>query len=630
LNRYVVIVLLGLFVASLPALDRSKTIMEARVYFDNFHRLSLLGDLLGELDICTWQEDETGGYLVINTDADELARIEALGLRTEVIWPDIRDKFRLMTGVDPDDPNAPRNFGYFLTYWEMQDSLDRLVANFPNLCTKFSTGSSYQGKPLWCLKISDNPGTNEDEPACFFNGATHAREPMGTSCCVAFAVDILSRYGTDSLATWLINNREVYIVPVMNPDGYVYNSDSGGATNNWRKNRRAPVPPNIGIDLNRNYGYKWGYDNSGSSGQPSSETYRGPSRFSEPETQVIRDFMASHLFRTQQDFHTYGQYNMYPWGYASVTPPDRPVLQEIVDTFRVNNRYPASKTGQINQTIYPCNGVSVDWEYADTAGKFVTYAFTCELDSVDFWHGWNDSNVIRLECNRNIPNLYYLARICGVFFDPVAVAINDTAQGNANGQLDPGEAAGIWFTIRNRAVHPLDSAYQLSARLVCGNPDVQVPDSIKPFPNCPRRSSVDNHAAQFPIQASPQIPPGTHVPLRLEVSYSDAGHTYRQPVNFDLVIGSSPGVVTEPSARPLFQHISARPNPAQDHLLLEFNPVSGPARLDICSSTGALVSSSIVNGNAYRCDLRSLPAGVYYCRLSAGSRSAVTRFSLVR
>ncbi|MEO0080074.1 MAG: M14 family zinc carboxypeptidase, partial [candidate division WOR-3 bacterium] len=498
------------------------------------------------------------------------------------------------------------------------------------LCTLFSVGLSHQGRPLWCLKISDNPGQDEDEPACFFNGATHAREPMGTSCCIIFASRILSQFGTDSLATWLINNREIFIVPVMNPDGYVYNSDSGGASSNWRKNRRVIQAPYVGVDLNRNYGYKWGYDNSGSSPQPSSETYRGPERFSEPETRVMRDFMAAHLFRTEQDFHTYGQYNMYPWGYASATPPDRYVLQEIVDTFRMNNRYRASRTGQIYQTIYPCNGVSCDWEFADTAGKFVTYAFTTEMDSVDFWHGWNDSGAIRLECDRNIPNLYYLARICGVFFEPVGLAINDTAQGNANGQLDPGEEANIWFTIRNRAVHPLDSAYSVSARLSSSHPDVQVTDSVKQFPNSARGSTVTNRSEQFRLSASPQIPPGTHVPLRLEVSYNDAGHAYRQPLDFELIIGSSPAL-TEKLTQPLPPlRLNVRPNPARARLNFEFGEVVGPSRLELFSSTGTLLSSSTVKGSGYQSALPELPAGVYYARLISGSGSAVTQFLLVR
>jgi hypothetical protein len=603
--------------------------MEAKVYFDNLHRLSRLGDLAGELDVCTWEEEPDGGYLVINTDAEQLSRIIALGFRTEVTWQDIREKFRHITGVDPYDIDAGRDFGYFFTYYEVSDTLDRLVANFPDLCIKSSAGLSFQGRPLWYLKISDNPGSSEGEPSCFFNGATHAREPMGTHACIAFADHILSKYGIDSVATWLINNREIYIVPVMNPDGYVYNSDSGGSSSNWRKNRRGPVPPNIGVDLNRNYGYKWGYDNSGSSGLPSSETYRGPSRFSEPETQVIRDFMALYNFRTQMDFHSYGRYNLYPWGYASTTPPERDILQEIADTLQANNNYPRSRTGQVYQTIYPCNGISVDWEYSDTAGKFVTYAFTCELDSVDFWHGWNDSVAIRIECTRNRPNLYYLCRIAGVWFDPVSLTINDTAQGNGDGTLNPGEQASIWFTARNRAVHLLDSAYSVSGRLTSTDPRVTITDSIKPFPNCSRRSSCSNSAAQFGIRADASIPPGTQVLLRLTLNYTDAGHTYSQTIEYRLTIGVQTGMALFPNSLPL-GFITVQPTVGRDKIQLSLGSLLPHARLAIYSAAGSLLHSATLNTDRYTLDCSSLPTGLYYARISLGSATATAAFRVVR
>lgn len=628
MNRITLSALLVVFTAAAFGLDRTGPIMEARVFFDNVRRLDQLGELAGELDVCTWEEDDFGGWLVINTDAEQLARIQACGLAAEVTWSDIRDKFRHVTGVDPDDRESFRDFGYYFTYWEVQDTLDRLVANFPDVCTKFSIGNSYQGRALWCLKISDNPGTPEDEPACFFNGATHGREPTGTHCCIAFAHHILSRYGTDSVATWLVNNREIFIVPVMNPDGYVYNSDSGGPSANWRKNRRVIQAPSVGVDLNRNYGYKWGYDNSGSSGQPSQETYRGPSRFSEPETQVARDFFASYYIRTCMDFHTYGRYNLYPWGYANVVPPDQPVLREAVDTFRMNNNYSAGRTGQVYSTIYPVNGLSVDWEYSDTAGKFVTYAYTCELSINDFWYGWNDSAFIHNECNINIPNLCYLARTAGVFFDRVAVSLNDSAQGNGDGILDPGETAEIWFTVKNRATHPLDSAYSVTGLVRSGHDEVTLLDSVADFPNVPRRSVAGNATDRFTIHASAQAVPGTRVPLRLELTFNDAGRTHMQPVNFEIVVGNT-AAVAEPARYSVLEAVQVRPGLARGFVLFNLPRTGTAAQLDVVAADGTRCFSSPLDGNLVW-DCTHVPAGVYFARISARGRTVVKRFNVVR
>ena len=626
-----------LLAAPLPALDRwpqrplsdsAGPTMEARVYFDGVRTLRQLGDLAGQLDICTWAKDELGGYLVINTDAAQLEQIRGAGLLVDVTYPDIRQKFYEMTGVRPGDLDAGRDFGYYLTYYEMQDTLQALAAAYPAICTTFSLGLTFQGRPLWCLKISDNVGTTEDEPACFFNGASHAREPLGTSCCIAFATKILSEYGNDSVSTWLVNNREIYIAPVMNPDGYVYNSDSGGAESNWRKNRRSPVPPDIGVDLNRNYGYKWGYSNWGSSGRPWDDTYRGPSPFSEPETRIIRDFLATYQPHNCMDIHTFGQYNLYPWGYGNVCPPDQAMLDEVVDTFQTNNHYPISLTGQVYSAIYPCNGLSVDWEYSDTAGKFVTYAFTCELGTTDFWYGWNDSNYVDSECSLNTPNLYYLTRAAGACFDVVSVTLDDCAGGNGNFQLGPGESSDIWFTLRNRAIHPVDSGYAISAKLVSSDPGVLVLDSIVPFPNAVRGSSVDNHTTQFHARASNTIALGTRVPLRLELAFTDAGHRYTQSANFEVTIGTNRFPVTR-SPAPLYpSRLTAAPNPARGRVSLSTAPVTAVGRLSIFSTDGSRLASMNVSG-PYTWDCSKVPAGTYFCRLAAAGNSVTTRVSVL-
>ncbi|MBN2537797.1 zinc carboxypeptidase, partial [candidate division WOR-3 bacterium] len=565
------------------ALDRSGTIMEARVYFDNTRTLDRLGDLAGELDICTWDEDETGGYLVINTDAEQFEAIRACGLRVEVTWADIRDKFRFETGVDPDDLDAGRNFGCYLTYWEVEDTLNWLATTYPDICWLTNVGYSHQGRQLYCLKISDNPASAEDEPACFFNGATHAREPTGTHTVVMFAQKLLSEYGNDPVATWLVNNREMFIVPVMNPDGYVYNSDSGGASSNWRKNRRVIQSPYVGVDLNRNYGYKWGYDNSGSSPTPSSETYRGPSAFSEPATAAVRDFMNLNRFRTCMDYHTYGRYNMYPWGYTTSYPPERELLQEMADTFRVNNGYSSGNTGQISRVLYGCNGVSVDWEYSDTAGKYVTYAFTCEL-STGFWTGWDNPSFVANEVNINIPNLYYLARVSGVYFEPLGVTVNDTTLGNGTGEVDPDETAELWFRVRNRAVHPSDSAVAVSATLRSDLSCLVVEDSQAGFPSVPRRSDADNQADQFRVRAEAGAQPGTVVPLTLELAYDDLGSDHATELEFEITIGDAVGLAAGPADR--VPSASAFPNPATNRVNLELPATAPGARLRAYSSAG--------------------------------------------
>jgi hypothetical protein len=199
------------FSFSIPLSESPK--MEARIYFSNAQELyTKLGKFFSELDIATRGETKKGErYFVIITNQEQIEKIKAAGLKVEITYPDIKEKFHLMTGVDPTRTDLLRSFGYFFTYWEMIDTLNQLNANYPNITQVFSPGNSYQDKPLWTIKISDNPLIDEPEPAVYLNGATHAREPGATHCCIDFVTYLLASYGQDSLVTWLVNNREVYI-----------------------------------------------------------------------------------------------------------------------------------------------------------------------------------------------------------------------------------------------------------------------------------------------------------------------------------------------------------------------------------------------------------------------------------
>ncbi len=619
----------------------SDTRMEVRVYYSNADQLYRdMGELIGGLDICTVQPAKTGEYyLVINATREELEQIKARGFRTEITYDDIADKFWEMAGTH--DRGILRNFGYFYTYWEVRDTLQYLAGLYPSISRYYSAGNSHQGLNLIAFKISDNPLADEGEPAVCFNGATHAREPMGTYLCVDFIKYLLSNYGADSTITWLVNNREIYFIPVMNPDGYRYNSDSGGSLANWRKNRRIVQSPNIGIDLNRNYGYKWGYDNFGSSSNPSSETYRGPSRFSEPETQAARDYFLPKKIRTQMDYHSYGPYNLCVWGYSgSAEPiPDSIMQWEILDSMRAKNGFPAYSTGPIYRVLYAANGGSCEWEVKDTlhngVQKFMTYAFSIETDQNDFWDGVSNMTTITNNINQCRPVNYYFTRIAGVFFGNLAKTVADTVLGNATGQLDPNETTHIWFGVKNRAVHPLDSAYNINAQLVSLDSQVTVQSASAVFPNIKRNSTGNNSGSRFIVFCSPNAVPGTIKRLRLVMTFKDDTCTITQALVCSLVVGSSPVAVQE--QRPV--------NTERFMLAIVNNPVSGCVRfnaspapsqqavLEIYDAAGMLVTSVTGRRLVWNGTSRGgLPvqSGVYFYRYRDYAGQSKGKFVFVR
>jgi len=306
------------------------------------------------------------------------------------------------------------SMGGYYTYDEVVAELDSMHLLYPNLTTaKQSLGQSIEGREIWMIKISDNPETDEaDEPEVFYNALHHAREPAGMMTLMYFMDYLLEKYGTDPEVTYLVDHREMYFVPVVNPDGYVYNQQTnpnGGGQ--WRKNRRENQGGYYGVDLNRNYGYKWGYDDEGSSPYPFSDTYRGTGPFSEPETQALRDFCNGRHFALSLSYHTYSNLLIYPWAYEdNLFTADSAVYFDYGTRLTQSNHYRYGNTGQ---TVgYAVNGDSDDWFYGEQSDKQKIIAFTPEVGSSDDGF-WPDESRIYPLAQQNLPANLLFAWLAG-------------------------------------------------------------------------------------------------------------------------------------------------------------------------------------------------------------------------
>ncbi|MDQ3191039.1 MAG: immune inhibitor A [Bacteroidota bacterium] len=288
---------------------------------------------------------------------------------------------------------VPQNFslgsmGGFFTFQEMINNLDSMASLYPDLISvKQSIGSTVEGRPIYYVRISDNPSVDQNKPEVFYNALHHAREPASLSQLIFYMWYLLENYNTNTEVKYLVDNLEMYFVPCVNPDGYVYNhttNPNGGGM--WRKNRKDNGDGTFGIDLNRNYGYSWGYDNNGSSPSTGSDVYRGPSEFSEPETQAIRDFCIGRDFKLTLNYHTYGNLLIYPWGFLpSYYTPDSALFVNYAQLLTKDNNY---LYGTGDQTVnYVVNGDSDDWMYGEETTKNKIYAMTPEAGegSDGFW-----------------------------------------------------------------------------------------------------------------------------------------------------------------------------------------------------------------------------------------------------
>jgi zinc carboxypeptidase/immune inhibitor InhA-like protein len=275
------------------------------------------------------------------------------------------------------------NFGAYHTLAETMAEMASYAAAHPSIAVLDTIGFSLEGRPLVAIRISDQAGVNQGEPEALILGCHHARELMSVELPLYVMRRLLDGYGVDPVLTTLVDTRDIWIVPIVNPDGYFYlqSHSSGQSDGWWRKNRRPNSDGTFGVDLNRNYGYRWGWDNIGSSPTPSSEVYRGTAAFSEPENMALRDFINAHDFTVSASFHSYGDLFLYPWGYATLNTPDQSIFGAFGDSVSVQNGYRAGNP--LNGAIYLTNGELDDWLYGDVSQRPKIFGFTFEVNTAE-------------------------------------------------------------------------------------------------------------------------------------------------------------------------------------------------------------------------------------------------------
>lgn len=296
--------------------------------------------------------------------------------------------------------------GAYHTYKELEADLLALQQKYPAIAKVFVLGESLEGRHIYALKISDNVEREEAQAQVLILGCHHAREWISVEVPFLWGKYLAENYATNPEVKRLVDRSEVWIVPLVNPDGLEYTIH---AYRYWRKNRRDNGGGQFGVDLNRNYEYKWGLDAVGSSADPSSAIYRGAAPFSEPETRAVRDLFLKKDFRALVSYHSFSQVILYPWSYTDF-PSDRDaelrdIAVEMSDRIKaVNGRL--YKPGQSGKDLYLSNGDATDW----TFGLSGIPSYTIELPPIDELLGgfFNREEDIAPIFQENLPALIYL------------------------------------------------------------------------------------------------------------------------------------------------------------------------------------------------------------------------------
>jgi hypothetical protein len=352
------LVLLAILLSSMCQVIRaqekySKVSIKAPVHDSN-----RFGNLLGLLNIDHYGVDEEGNILV-EIGEREMRALASSGYPYKVLIDDVRawlltenEKYyaqrrrgelvperMAMDGVGktvnsiiatPTAFEVKATFGGYYSYAEMVTAIDNLVANYPSIAQKILAGTSHEGRQIWAVKISDAVASSDaTEPDVLYMGLQHAREAITGSSMIFFMQYLCQEYALDTRVKSLVDAREIYIIPCVNPDGWEFNRLNGGVGSMWRKNRRPVGGGNIGVDLNRNYSVDWNTCGSVTCGASSScgstfggdDTYIGTSAFSEPETQAVRNFCTApgRNFVAAIDQHAFGPYYSLPYGKTART-----------------------------------------------------------------------------------------------------------------------------------------------------------------------------------------------------------------------------------------------------------------------------------------------------------------------
>jgi len=382
------------------------------------------------LDIWEFQQD---GVIVRVTD-NERKQIQENGFTVEIITEDVYEYLETISKgqISLVAVTTPAKY----------HSHDEVIAGLialedSGVAQTYIIGGTHEGRDIWAVKISDNPSEDEGEPKALFLGCHHAREWISVEVPLYIAQYLTDNYDIDQDIRRLVDNCEIWIVPVVNPDGYEY---SWTRDRLWRKNRRDNGNGTFGVDLNRNYGYMWG--GAGSSGNTSNIGYRGPSAFSEPESQAVRDFVLAYDFRILMSYHSFGQTIYRPWGYTWAPCPDNAPMSamslkmiELIQQTSGDTYIP----GEDASWAYLFSGNTIDWSY----GELGIYSFGIELRPITFDQGGFrlPANQITPTCVENLPAALYLISFAaadygienlttGQTYSNIQLAINDANDGD--------------------------------------------------------------------------------------------------------------------------------------------------------------------------------------------------------
>ncbi len=377
--------------AARPAAGIANNTLLVHIHYETEENLSRFSE---ELDLLE-HVDRASGFVDALVEPETLASLRAEGFRV-----DVDEEQTALIQLMPHMTIS--GYSCYRTVEETQSSMTTLQTDHPGLVSIVDIGDTYEkvtagGNPGYDLQVMvvTNEAISGPKPRFFLMGGIHARELTTAETVMRFAEEMITGYGTDPDATWLLDNYELHVLPQTNPDGRKIAEQGYTQRKNRRPGGSCSNPPTsssqIGIDLNRNSSFKWG--GAGTSSSKCNLTYKGASAASEPETQSLQNYMAS-IFADQRGpldtdaapadttgamitLHSYAQLVLFPWGWGSGAAPNQAQLQTLGRKLGYFNGYAVC---QAPVCLYAASGTSDDWAY----GNLGIASYTVEMGTAFF------------------------------------------------------------------------------------------------------------------------------------------------------------------------------------------------------------------------------------------------------
>ncbi len=351
-------ILIFLFLITFSILNASEKVVRIRV--KSYKELILLlKNVFTKYDFPEIAAGRPGEYYDLIVKDKDLRKLKSSGIKFDIIVPDLEKQKEIVKQ------------GYH-SYPQVVQILRNIASYYSSIAKIESIGPTYEGRWIYGVKISDNVNIDEEEPEQLFSGCHHAREWASVEVPLFIAESLTKAYGSEPTITNLVNTREIWIFPVINVDGYIYDYNNGGAM--WRKDRK-PFHGYIGTDPNRNYNGicdslaidGWGMIPQGASvyHHPDEDVFCGAIQFWSEAIKVYSDFIREHKFVSIIDYHSYSELVLAPWGHKEVPTPHDLWYNSIGSGMaqRIQRLGGGNYIYEKSIYLYPTSGGSSDWQY---------------------------------------------------------------------------------------------------------------------------------------------------------------------------------------------------------------------------------------------------------------------------